>query len=232
MSESKIQPANITKPMQLLAAWLVGLLAIDSCFLIAASRMPSGSLELAALTWAAILNVPIFLCALFLLQTKFRPELQEDLYYSTYISQKTNQTISVARDAQRLAVVLRRIDRIETALEAHTLTSQKTKDEDPLAGIQFGINKHFEDKKELADSLLSLGVHTHTWFGGAEPPGKRVVSISEHLSKENRAIVLSIAEKLGFHYYNLFDGALEEIEEDVLIGSYGPGDRDLPRAEA
>ena len=109
MSESKLQPATITKPMQLLAAWLVGLLAIDSCFLLAASRHPSGSMEAMALTWAAIANVPVFLGALFLLQTRFRPELQEDLYYSTYISQKTNQAISVSTGDQRVALILGRI---------------------------------------------------------------------------------------------------------------------------
>src|SRR5947208_2404980 len=116
MSEPKIQPATITKPMQLLAAWLVGLLAIDGCFLLAASRMAPGSTEASALVWAAILNVPLFLGALFLLQTRFRPELQEDLYYSTYISQKTNQTVSLTRDEQRLGAVMGRIERVENLI--------------------------------------------------------------------------------------------------------------------
>lgn len=229
MTETKIQPTNITKPMQLLAAWLVGLLAIDSCFLIAATRMPDGSIEVMALTWAAILNVPIFLGALFLLQTKFRPELQEDLYYSTYINQKTNQTVSIARDDQRLAIVLGRIDRIETSLEERTLKLEKTQVHPSTADIKFGINKHFSDKKELSDSLLSFGVIEHSWFGGVKPPEKRVVSISNNISAEKRTIALSLVSKLGFHHYNIFDQNIEDIEEDVLIGSYGPGDKEIPR---
>ena len=86
MSEQNIKPEKITKPIQLLGAWLAGLFSIDSCFLFAASNMAQGSFESYALTLAAIVNVPVFLLAVFLLQTKFRPELQEDSYYSTYLN--------------------------------------------------------------------------------------------------------------------------------------------------
>ena len=88
-----IKPERITTPIQLLGAWLVGLLSIDSCFLFAVANMDQGSWESVALTIAAIVNVPLFIGAVFLLQTKFRPELQEDSYYSSYLSQKTNEVI-------------------------------------------------------------------------------------------------------------------------------------------
>ena len=39
-----------------------------------------------------------FLFALFLLQTKFRPELQEDQYYSQYLDKKTNTIVKVSRE--------------------------------------------------------------------------------------------------------------------------------------
>jgi hypothetical protein len=80
MTEPTIKPERITKPIQLLAAWLAGLFGIDSIFLLAASRMESGSWLALALTIAAIFNVPLFLGAVFLLQTRFRLELQEDVY--------------------------------------------------------------------------------------------------------------------------------------------------------
>jgi hypothetical protein len=232
MPEPKIQPAAITKPMQLLAAWLVGLLAIDSCFLFTATRFQMGSVESSALTWAAIINVPVFLGALFLLQTRFRPELQEDLYYSTYINQKTNQTVSVTRDEQRLALVLGRIERVENVLKVASSELLSRDHQNLLFGVNFGVNKHFSDKEELSEKLLKLGVTRHTWFGGEEMPEGRVVSVSEYLPKETQEAVLVLAESLGFTRYNLFDNQMEDTEEDVLIGSYGLGDRKIPRATA
>lgn len=56
--------------------------------------------------------------------------------------------------------------------------------------------------------------------------------MSEHLPRETQEAVLALAEKLGFTRYNLFDSQMEEIEEDVLIGSYGVGDRKIPRTTA
>jgi hypothetical protein len=218
--------------MQLLAAWLVGLLAIDSCFLFAATRFHAGSVESLALTWAAIANVPVFLGALFLLQTKFRPELQEDLYYSTYINQKTNQTISVSRDEQRLAIVLGRIERVENVLKVASSELLTRDHQNLLFGVNFGINQHFLDREELSGRLLRMGVARHTWFGGEEMPKGRVVSISEHLPKETREAVLALARDLGFTRYNLFDNQMEDSEEDVLIGSYGDGDKMISRTAA
>lgn len=229
MSDPKLQPATITKPMQLLAAWLVGLLSLDTCFLLAATRMPVGSTEVAALVWAAIVNVPIFLGALFLLQTKFRPELQEDLYYSTYINQKTNQKVSVTKDEQRLAIVLGRIEQVENLLKATTTSSASRENATVLSTISFGINEHFSDRNELSDKLLKMGIPRHTWFGGKESPSTRVVAVSVHLPTETRDLVLEAADKLGFTHYNLFDDQFEEIEEQVLIGSYGPGEKKIPR---
>ena len=84
----KFEAQKVTKPIQLLAAWLVGLMAIDGMFLGAASRITGW--EQSVLVIAAVFNVPLFLGAIFLLQTKFRPELQEDSYYATYLNSKTN----------------------------------------------------------------------------------------------------------------------------------------------
>lgn len=232
MSDPKIQPATITKPMQLLAAWLVGLLAIDGWFLVAATRLTPGSAESAALIWASIANVPLFLAALFLLQTKFRPELQEDLYYSTYINQKTNQTISVSKDEQRLATVLGRIERVENLLKASATEAISREHANLLSAVAFGINEHFVDREELSKKLLSLGVARHTWFGGEDPPKGRVVSISEYLPSETQEAIVAAIEKLGFTRYNLFDNQFEGIDEDVLIGSYGTGDKKVARTAA
>ena len=47
----------------------------------------------ATLVTASLINVPLFLLALFLLQTKFRPEMQEDSYYAMYLESNTGKLV-------------------------------------------------------------------------------------------------------------------------------------------
>jgi hypothetical protein len=88
MSTNNLRPEKVTKPIQLLAAWLLGLVLINSSFLVAATNIEFPNWGAGALIIATIANVPIFLISLFVLQTKFRPEMQEDTYYSEYLQRK------------------------------------------------------------------------------------------------------------------------------------------------
>src|SRR5687767_8158259 len=88
MGGQRINPAKVTKPIQLLAAWLAGLIIINGSFLSAAVYVSKPEWAAAALIVAAIVNVPIFLVCLFLLQTKFRPEMQEDEFYARYLEKR------------------------------------------------------------------------------------------------------------------------------------------------
>lgn len=85
MSEQRINPEKVTKPIQLLAAWLVGLIVVNASFLLAAQQISRPDWASSLLVIAAVLNVPVFIVALFLLQTKFRPQMQEDSYYAQYL---------------------------------------------------------------------------------------------------------------------------------------------------
>ena len=87
MPNTEIRPDKITKPMQLLGGWLAGLVLTNSGFLIAAGNISTPSWAPGALVIAAIANVPLFLLALFVLQTKFRAHLQEDHYFSEYLKE-------------------------------------------------------------------------------------------------------------------------------------------------
>lgn len=138
----------------------------------------------------------------------------------------------MSRDEQRLATVLGRIERVENLLQLASNEFLTRDHKNLLYGVTFGINQNFPDKEELSAKLLGMGVDRHTWFGTDEPPKGRVISVSEHLPKETQEAVLALTEKLGFTRYNLFDSLMEEIEEDVLIGSYGTGDRKIPRTAA
>lgn len=86
-SHQQIRPERITRPIQLLAAWLTGLVLVDGMFLSAAAILQHPSWLPATLVIAAILNIPVFLTAIFLLQTRFRPEMQEDAYYAEYLKE-------------------------------------------------------------------------------------------------------------------------------------------------
>lgn len=97
MSDPKIHPDRITKPIQLLAAWLAGLLLVNTAFLTAAGVIASPGWIRGLLVIASVLNVPIFLACLFLLQTKFRPQMQEDSYYSKYLESNTGMVLKESK---------------------------------------------------------------------------------------------------------------------------------------
>lgn len=88
MNEKGIEPHRITKPIQLLGAWLAGLAIINSSFLFAAASIHTPTWIPSLLVIAAVTNVPVFILSLFVLQTKFRPEMQEDVFYSKYLERK------------------------------------------------------------------------------------------------------------------------------------------------
>lgn len=110
MSEQKIDPSNVTKPIQLLAAWLVGLILIDGAFLSAAKVISTPTWAAGALVLASIANVPIFLSLIFFLQTKFRPELQEDTFYSKHLEKVTG---TIREKPTKSDLLVRELNRIE-----------------------------------------------------------------------------------------------------------------------
>lgn len=93
MDKHQIKPEKITKPIQLLAAWLVGLILINTLFLSFALKITTPEWVPGFLVIASILNVPVFIGCIFLLQTKFRPQLQEDAFYSKYLESSTGKII-------------------------------------------------------------------------------------------------------------------------------------------
>lgn len=108
MSEHRIDAHKITKPIQLLAAWLVGLAIIDISFLTAASQITAPAWIPGILAIAAVLNVPVFVFSIFLLQTKFRPEMQEDSYYSDYLNRKSDGRGRQNLDQEKITIDINR----------------------------------------------------------------------------------------------------------------------------
>ena len=84
MEGHKIQPHKITKPMQLMAAWFVALMVLESVFFRAAAKISDPAWISPVLVVSGIVLVPIFVVAIFLMQTVFRKELQDDPYYAEW----------------------------------------------------------------------------------------------------------------------------------------------------
>lgn len=99
MSENRITPEKVTKPIQLLAAWLVGLIVVNASFLLAAQQISKPDWASALLVISSVANVPLFIGALFLLQTKFRPQIQEDSYYAKYLESERQYSQSTRENA-------------------------------------------------------------------------------------------------------------------------------------
>jgi hypothetical protein len=227
MSENQIKPEKITKPIQLLAAWLAGLFSINSCFLIAAAKMDSNSWESSALVLASIINVPIFLGAVFLLQTKFRPELQEDSYYSNYLSKKTNEPIKINKSDAHFAELSLKLEHLEAKISQDKASDISTLG-NPIESLLIGVNKHLTDRETIKQTLADNGVLRISNFGpDSMPMTGRVMSISQYLENTEKDIAIKLATKLKLDGYNVFDPHAEDAREDILIGSYGKAEFEL-----
>jgi len=123
MNESRITPEKIKKPFQLLAAWLVGMTVVVTAFLTGARLIQNPAWAPGALVIAAIASVPVFLLCLFLLQTRFRPELQEDEFYSEYLARTSESTALELEIARRTEAALDEV-RVSSKKELNLLISR------------------------------------------------------------------------------------------------------------
>lgn len=100
MDKPKIQPDKITKPIQLLAVWFAGLVLLVGLLLAGAKTIMEPNWIVPVLAISAILIIPIFLYFVFLLQTKYRPQMQEDTYYSKYLDSSTDDTLIINEESK------------------------------------------------------------------------------------------------------------------------------------
>jgi hypothetical protein len=98
MKDERIRPEKITKPIQLLAVWLIGLIAIETSLLAASATITKPEWLPVFFGISAVAIIPLFLFLIFLLQTKYRPQIQEDEYYSKYLDKNTMQFIQIDKN--------------------------------------------------------------------------------------------------------------------------------------
>lgn len=84
MSNTKIKPEKIKTPIQLLAVWLIGLVLLVSAFLTASTFVHEPCWLSPVYGITAVALIPIFITLIFILQTRFRPELLDDESYLTH----------------------------------------------------------------------------------------------------------------------------------------------------
>jgi hypothetical protein len=89
MNEKNLKPEKITKPIQLLAAWLLGLILLETSLLTAVATIKYPDWLPSMFGISAVAIIPLFLGMIFLLQTKYRPEMQEDSFYSKYLDRNS-----------------------------------------------------------------------------------------------------------------------------------------------
>jgi len=82
------RPDRIVTWVQLLATWPVTLVLVEGILVGAAATLRTPAWGPALLLIAAVVNVPLFLGCLFLLQTRFRPQMQPDDHYERYLREE------------------------------------------------------------------------------------------------------------------------------------------------
>lgn len=224
-SKKQIEPHKITKPIQLLAAWLSGLVVVNGSFLAAATQIKEPVWVAGTLIIASIVNVPLFLIAIFLLQTKFRPEMQEDSYYARYLESKTGHTEREVT-AESFASIREDIGKLEVIVSEKVLqgTQQFNTDKIKWSSVTVMLNKVLDNFADIAKSLSKNGIPVHETFGGgADKPKIFKIAVGNGFSVDQiRSLILTTGEVIdGWVSFAHDDDELNQYDNQVLIGAYG-----------
>lgn len=219
MTGDQIQPHKVTKPIQLLAAWLVGLVVTVAIFLGAALQLEPSTWERGALIVAAIVFVPLFLVAMFVLQTKFRAELQEDYYYAEHLSRKTSQHVRIEK-----ASVEARLDELELRITNVVHASETSRGGEGTSqwdAWPVALNTLHPRFEEIREALRTANIPVSEIFG-REIPSKWVIAINHAIPAKLKADLLKTLMPFKFDGFLLWNPErLAGETEDVYIGSYG-----------
>jgi hypothetical protein len=219
------EPHRITKPFQLLATWLLGLIVVDGSFLGAACYVAKPDWVPGALVIASIVNVPLFLFSIFLLQTRFRPEMQEDGYYSKYLESKTANTKREIA-AESIASLREDIASLEKVVAEKVLDGMGEAElrKAGWASVTVGLNKTLDNFSKIAKVLAQRGIPVHETFGGGagRPPAFSVAIGRGFDVGQIRSIVDALLEVTdGWISYAEDETEVDQYDHQVLIGAYG-----------
>lgn len=218
----KLDPSKVTKPIQLLAAWLAGLVLINGAFLGTAAHISRPEWASGVLVVAAILNVPLFLACLFLLQTRFRPEMQGDEYYAMYLERRfsaetgKSELVEISEaelDRPQIQDVLKRPRREPASPRGNTK---------PKSGNSIAINDLLPSYEELRSELKSAGIKISQVFGSnslnPHEPSPFIISVTDFAEISLVKKIVKISAKYGLKGIGYSEFEAKKI--GIYVGSY------------
>jgi len=210
MQDQKINAEKITKPIQLLAAWLIGLIVLVSALITAAATVKTPTWLPVFYSISAVAIIPVFLGLIFLLQTKYRPEMQEDVFYAKYLEKDTMTFKYVGKDEIKDL----EIDKFKQEIIS---LSQNTKDE--LKKIQ-EIVKTTTNKPDQEREIAQIIEKSDDKLDQVKQIVK-FASITLNINSKlpNYSQILSVIKKIGFSKYSEF--GTNEIALKHFVLSFG-----------
>jgi|TARA_B110000908_G_scaffold169460_1_gene226667 hypothetical protein len=208
-SKNRIDPSKINKPIQLLGAWLVGLILVNGSFLGAAVSIETPVWLRGLLIIASVINVPIFLFSIFLLQTKFRPVMQEDSYYHDYLLSKTGDPKS-------------KLKLPETRKNNPVKTITINTDNIDWSPYKVNINPNIPGYEKIKNQLAANNIPIAGEFAKALDPEWTAPAImfGRGFKQENIIALLASLENTPVQYvtYGSDETEIDEYNNIILIG--------------
>lgn len=181
MSSSKIVPEKITHPMQLMAAWFVMLVLLVTILLAAAGNISEPKWAAGYLVVSATVLIILVLSCVFLMLTKFRPNLQDSEQYAVWLKDqnmfvqiRSSKNESVKEKLPDLELPAGRspqeqIQFLKKARSCYTLVAKTEYSrlvEQSLLKEGFSAEIYKEDQAEVGDLCESTGI----WVGEDQDP--------------------------------------------------------------
>lgn len=203
MSQNNIKPDKITKPIQLLAAWLLGLIILVGSLVTAATLVTEPEWLPVFFSISAVAIIPIFLFLIFQLQTKYRPQMQEDQYYSEYLNQNTMTIESEVNEDLKNTLTKTINDRIKE-----------------LAKLQ---DKQLMEINEKISSLIPESVGKNDEF----PDSRKLFDLDSTIVRMNQKLerldeIESYLHDLNVPAIRIFGNKPEHRRPEIFLLSFGP----------
>jgi hypothetical protein len=247
MQENNIKPEAITKPIQLLAVWLLGLVILVSGLLTAAKVLEHPSWLPVFLSISAVAIIPLFLFLIFLLQTKYRPEMQEDIYYAKYLNEDTNRFERLKKHKEKnvamdeiIEISNKTKDQLEKmsdmlAMLANHNNHNKLKpliidSEEQLNNLQkklrlnnieLSINKKIPIYNDIVEIIKNVGFTKFDEFGANYIPNDFVISFGKSIPANIIREIVTPLSKITDGYVKISTTS----ENAIVIGSYRYSDK-------
>lgn len=216
------EPSKVTKPIQLLAAWLIGMFCTQAAFLSASVMVERPAWGPGFLLVCAALCVPIFLVSLFVLQTKFRPEMQEDTYYHEYLTKK----MSAQTEKLEVAPADMAIEAVTVLPETVTKIDRKSVVNASKGSEYIQINDLLSNFQKILLALNQLRIRIEETFGSTskEPrvPDPFLVTFGGDVDPDILQNVLRVCADNGLEYVGPSSRTLEMTmrSKRIYVGSY------------